>query len=58
MTADCFAVQRGRRAGWLTPAGIEDICGFISSSKGDSMHFAGPQRCELMRQCYGDNKVY
>ena len=56
--ADCFAVQRGRRAGWLTPAGIEDICNFIQSSKGDSMHFAGPQRCDQMRQCYGDNKVY
>ena len=25
-TADCFAVQRGRRQGWLTLDGLEEIC--------------------------------
>lgn len=56
-TADCFAVQRGRRYGWLTPAGLEEVCNFISPAKGDSMHFAGSFRCEYMRKCYADPNV-
>jgi hypothetical protein len=51
-TADCFAVQRGRRQGWLSPGGVEEICQFISPAKGDSMHFSGSHRCEYMRQCF------
>lgn len=58
VTADCFAVQRGRRRGWLSPAGIEEICAFISSAKGDTTHYAGPKRCELMRQCFRDRKIW
>ena len=53
-TADCFAVQRGRRQGWLTPDGLEEICQFISPAKGDSMHFSGSYRCEYMRKCFED----
>jgi hypothetical protein len=53
-TADCFAVQRGRRYGWLTPEGLEEVCRFISPAKGDTMHFAGSHRCEAMRRCYAD----
>ncbi|MGI9405629.1 MAG: hypothetical protein ACR2O4_04585 [Hyphomicrobiaceae bacterium] len=58
VTADCFAVQRGRRRGWLSPSGIEEICAFIGSAKGDSTHYSGPKRCELMRQCFLDRKVH
>src|SRR5689334_15442541 len=56
-TADCFAVQRGRRQGWLDEAGLEEICQFISPSKGDSMHFAGSHRCAYMRQCFADPSI-
>ncbi len=56
-TADCFAVQRGRRQGWLTPEGLEEICSFIRPSKGSSMHFSGSHRCESMRKCYADPTV-
>lgn len=56
-TADCFAVQRGRREGWLDEAGLDQICAFISPARGDSMHFAGPHRCEAMRACYADHAV-
>ena len=51
-TADCFAVQRGRRQGWLSPGGVEEICQFIAPAKGDAMHFSGSHRCEYMRQCF------
>jgi hypothetical protein len=56
-TADCFAVQRGRRQGWLSPEGLEQICKFISAAKGDSMHFSGPHRCEAMHQCFREEGV-
>ena len=56
-TADCFAVQRGRREGWLSPDGLEEVCRFIAPAKGDSMHFAGSYRCEYMRKCYADPTV-
>ena len=56
-TADCFAVQRGRRQGWLTQEGLNEVCTFISPAKGDSMHFAGSYRCEYMRKCYEDPSI-
>lgn len=56
-TADCFAVQRGRRQGWLTPDGLELVCSFISKSKGDAVHASGTKRCEYMRTCYADKAV-
>lgn len=56
-TADCFAVQRGRREGWLTPEGLEDVCRFIAPARSTSMHLSGSHRCEAMRQCYADKRV-
>ena len=56
-TADCFAVQRGRRQGWLSPGGVEEICQFISPAKGDSMHFSGSHRCEYMRECFMEDRI-
>lgn len=56
-TADCFAVQRGRREGWLSAEGLEEVCRFIAPAKGTSMHFSGSYRCETMRKCYADPTV-
>lgn len=56
-TADCFAVQRGRRQGWLTSEGLDEVCSFIAPAKGDSMHFSGSHRCEYMRKCYADPNI-
>jgi hypothetical protein len=50
--ADCVAVQRGRREGWLTATGLDQICEFMGPSHGDQSHFTGTQRCALMRQCF------
>ena len=56
-TADCFAVQRGRRQGWLTTDGLEEVCRFIAPAKGDNMHFSGSYRCEAMRKCFDDRDI-
>ena len=58
MKADCFAVQRGRRQRWLTTDGLEQICRFIRPAKGSIMHYSGPQRCQVMKQCYQSRRVY
>jgi len=50
--ADCFSVQRGRRAGWLTPEGLDQVCDFISNGKPDAAHPSGVERCAAIRQCY------
>lgn len=56
-TADCFAVQRGRRQGWLTPEGLEDVCQFMAPAKADNVHFTGTQRCAAMKACYADRSI-
>jgi hypothetical protein len=50
--ADLFAIRRGVRWGWLDAVGMEDICAFISTLKGDAVHPPGPQRCDTMRSYY------
>ena len=50
--ADLFAIRRGVKWGWLDAVGMEDICTFISTLKGDAVHPPGPQRCETMRNYY------
>jgi hypothetical protein len=50
--ADLFAIRRGVKWGWLDAVGMEEICAFISTLKGDAVHPPGPQRCETMRNYY------
>ncbi len=52
--ADCYSVKRGRREGWLTKKGLEQVCRFMLPHVGDRMHLPGPQRCKIMRKCYAD----
>jgi hypothetical protein len=53
---DCAAVQRGRREGWLTTDGLEQICEFMQPARADQTHFNGTQRCELMRKCFAQKR--
>lgn len=50
--ADCAAVQRGRREGWLTTAGLNQVCEFMKPARADQSHFTGTQRCALMQECF------
>ena len=50
--ADCYAIRRGRKDGWLDETAMDEICAFISRSKGDAVHALGMHRCERMRQCF------
>ena len=50
--ADCYAVQRGRREGWLEQSGLNQICAFLRDHPGDWVHPPGPKRCAAMAQCF------
>lgn len=54
--ADCYAVERGKREGWLKEEGMEEVCSFITPHPGDWIHPPGPKRCEIMRACYDKAK--
>lgn len=53
-TADCFAIKRGHRRGWLTKTGMGQICKFIWSAPASNMHPPGPERCQRMKRCYAE----
>ena len=50
--ADCWAVQAGKRQGWLTPAGLAQACKALWHTQSDGVHLAGPERCVALQQCY------
>lgn len=52
--ADCFAIKRGVRRGWLKADGMQQICKFIWSAPASNMHPAGPDRCKQMKKCYAE----
>ena len=54
--ADCYAVKRGKRDGWLTRDGMTEICTFLKPHPGDWVHPPGPQRCEIMNKCFDKAK--
>lgn len=54
--ADCYAVRRGKREGWLTGEGMKQICNFLEDHPGDYVHPPGPERCEKMIKCFDQNK--
>lgn len=56
--ADCFAVQRGRRYGWLDSDGLEQVCRFIRPARGSMMHLSGSRRCAIMRKCFAEKRVW
>ena len=50
--ADCYAVERGKREGWLDQTGMDEICTFIRPFPADWVHPPGPKRCEVMQACF------
>ena len=50
--ADCYAVRRARREGWLSNAALEDICAVFNIAGHTPMHPDPEQRCDQLRQCF------
>jgi hypothetical protein len=51
--ADCYAIRRARREGWLSKAGLEDICAVFNIAGHGPVHSNPEQRCDQLRQCFG-----
>jgi hypothetical protein len=50
--ADCYAIRRARREGWLSKAGLEDICAVFNIAGHGPVHPDPEQRCDQLRQCF------
>jgi hypothetical protein len=50
--ADCYAVRRARREGWLSRAGLEDVCAVFNIAGHGPIHPDPEARCEQLRQCF------
>lgn len=50
--ADCYAVRRARREGWLGKAGLEDVCAVFNIAGHGPVHPDPEARCDQLRQCF------
>lgn len=52
LKADCWAVERGVRDGWLNPRGLKEVCASFEDAPETSSHPSGRRRCRNLDQCY------
>ena len=50
--ADCWAVRRGVRDGWLDKAGLKQICGSFGHAPATVTHPSAIQRCINLERCF------
>ncbi|MGV1014314.1 MAG: hypothetical protein ACOYB4_05020 [Methyloceanibacter sp.] len=50
--ADCYAVRRARREGWLTRQALEEICATFNIAGHGPVHADPKARCSQLRQCF------
>jgi hypothetical protein len=51
-SADCYAVRRARREGWLDEQGLDDICAAFKIAGHGPVHLDPEERCNQLRQCF------
>ena len=50
--ADCWAIRKAKRQGWLTRRAMARVCRSIRGMPGSNVHLPGSARCRAMRRCY------
>jgi hypothetical protein len=50
--ADCYAVRRARREGWLNTQTLDDICATFNIAGHGPVHPDPKARCDQLRQCF------
>lgn len=52
LEADCFAVRRGVRGGWLDKSGLAQVCRSFGGAPVTSTHPAASERCRNLDRCF------
>ena len=52
LKADCWAVERGVRDGWLDQRGLKEVCDSFEDAPETSSHPSGRRRCRNLDQCF------
>lgn len=50
--ADCWAVRRGLREGWLTKDGLKQVCGSFGNAPETPTHPSAARRCSNLNRCF------
>jgi hypothetical protein len=50
--ADCYAVRRARREGWLDHKALDDVCAVFNIAGHGPLHPDPEARCNQLRQCF------
>ncbi len=50
--ADCYAVRRARREGWLNQKALDDVCAVFNIAGHGPLHPDPEARCNQLRQCF------
>jgi hypothetical protein len=50
--ADCWAVGRGVREGWLDRSGLREICESFGNAPATPTHPSGAERCSNLNRCF------
>jgi hypothetical protein len=53
LSADCWAVRRGVRDGWLNRAGLTQICASFGDAPQTPTHPSAARRCSNLNRCFG-----
>src|SRR5262245_49658571 len=53
LQADCWAVNRGVREGWLDAAGLGQVCGSFGGMPETATHPSAARRCRNLDACFG-----
>jgi len=56
-SADCYAVRRARREGWLNDQALDDICAVFNIAGHGPVHPDPEERCNQLRQCFTNKGV-
>jgi len=52
LKADCWAVERGVRDGWLDQKGLKEVCESFEDAPETGTHPSGRRRCRNLDQCF------
>jgi hypothetical protein len=56
-SADCYAIKRARREGWLNDQALNDVCAVFNIAGHGPVHPDPQARCDQLRQCFAKKGV-